>query len=220
MAEPSLAERVDGSAALRRRQRVARGLARGLGRIETDGLDRVPARGPVILAVNHRSLMDGPLLFGFVGRPVACLVKSEAFVPVIGRLLLDAGQIPVVREQVDAHPVRLSLQILRAGGVVGVFPEGTRGDGTVRRAKPGVGYFALRTGATVVPVAVRGTAEMVRTPRRGPVRLDVGHPLRFEPYPSGVPLNRRLSAAATERVRVALAALVAGTDITPLGASA
>jgi 1-acyl-sn-glycerol-3-phosphate acyltransferase len=205
---------------LRRRQAIGRALANALGRVQVDGLDRIPATGPVILAVNHRSLMDGPLLFGFIGRPVACLVKSEAFVPVVGSLLRGAGQIRVEREQIDPHPVRLCLQILTAGGVIGIFPEGTRGDGLIHRAKPGVGYFALRTGATVVPLACHGTAEMVRTVRRRPVRLDVGAPMHFAQFPPSVPLNRRLSAAATERIRVELAALVDRTTITSRGVPA
>ncbi len=208
------------SSGLRRRRIVARALIHTLGRVDIDGGSRVPAAGPVILAVNHRSLIDGPLIFGFVDRPVACLVKSEAFVPVLGRLLRDAGQISVVRDTVDPHPVRLSLRILDAGGVVGVFPEGTRGDGAVGRAKPGVGYLALRTGATVVPVACHGTAELVRTVRRTPVRLEFGEPLHFAKVPREMPLNRRLSAAAAERVRIELAALVRRSAATPEGAAA
>jgi 1-acyl-sn-glycerol-3-phosphate acyltransferase len=186
--------------------------------VQVNGLDRIPSTGPVILAVNHTSLMDGPLLFGFVPRPVACLVKSEAFLPVVATLLLDAGQVPVARGAIDPHPVRLGLTILRAGGVIGVFPEGTRGDGTVATAKPGVGYFALRTGATVVPMACHGTAGMVRRPGRHVVRLDVGPAMTFAEYPANIALNRRLSAAATERIRKELAALVAGTTAPTGGA--
>jgi 1-acyl-sn-glycerol-3-phosphate acyltransferase len=208
MAEPPITDRVQGSADLRRRRTAARAFCRTLGRVDAEGLDRIPSSGAVILAVNHRSLMDGPLLFGFIERPVACLVKREAFLPIVGRLLIDAGQLPVERDTVDPYPVRRCLQILAAGGVIGVFPEGTRGDGRVRRAKPGVGYFALRSGATVVPVACHGTAEMVRSPRRARVRLEVGEPMHFAQFPPSVPLNRRLAAAATERVRGQLAALV------------
>jgi 1-acyl-sn-glycerol-3-phosphate acyltransferase len=217
---PTLTERVAGSARLHRRQRVSRGLCRVLGRIEFTGHSGIPPDGPVILAVNHRSLLDGPLLFGFIERPVACLVKREAFVPIVSRLLRDAGQIPVQRETVDPLPVHLCLQILRAGGVIGVFPEGTRGDGLVRRAKAGVGYFALRTAATVIPIACHGTAEMVRTARRHPVRLTVGAPLTFGLHPPDEPLNRRFAIEATERVRAELAALVERTAATNQGAAA
>ncbi|MDT4957553.1 MAG: hypothetical protein QOD31_1352, partial [Pseudonocardiales bacterium] len=68
MPEPTLAERVDGSAQLRRRQGLARGISAGIGRVHLEGLSSIPATGPVLLAVNHRSLLDGPLLFGAVRR--------------------------------------------------------------------------------------------------------------------------------------------------------
>ncbi len=184
-----------------------------LGRIEAGGLDNVPSAGPVILAMNHRALMDGPLIFGVFDRPVACLVKREAFVPVVRSVLVAAGQLSVRRGAIDPAPVRASLQILRAGGVVGVFPEGARGDGRVARAYPGVGYLAVRTGATVVPVACHGSETLLRSVQRRAVRLVVGAPIPFEAAPERVPLNRRVSAGATEQIRAALAALVAGTAL-------
>jgi len=147
MYAPPLIDLVAGSPALRRRQALARLLARGLARMTVAGLENVPASGPVVLAVNHRDFLDGPLLFAFVHRPVAFLTKSEAYTRRSAPLLATTGQIPLVRTRPDVAAVRSALRVLRAGGVVGVFPEGTRGDGLVRTAKPGVGYFALRTGA-------------------------------------------------------------------------
>lgn len=210
MREPTLVERVDGSPELRRRQALARTIARSLGRVEIAGAELVPDTGAVVLAVNHRSLLDGPLVFGFVQRPVNCLVKAEAFTPRMRPLLRSAGQIPVVRDAIDPAPVRLCLDIVRAGGVLGIFPEGTRGDGQVRTAKPGVGYLALRSGATVVPVACVGTYEMThrRGGRRAAVRLQFGAPIAVERVPDRRPLNRLLVAATTERIRAALADLV------------
>jgi 1-acyl-sn-glycerol-3-phosphate acyltransferase len=214
MREPTLAERVHGSPELRRRQALARRLAHSLGRVVIVGADKVPTTGPVVLAVNHRSLLDGPLLFGFIPRPVNCLVKAEAFTPRTAPVLRSAGQIPVVRQVLDPGPVRLCLQIVRAGGVLGIFPEGTRGDGLARVAKPGVGYFALRSGATVVPVACSGTFEMAhrRGVRRPQARMVFGTPIEVERFPDDRSLNRRLVAATAENIRVALAALVARAD--------
>jgi hypothetical protein len=60
-----------------------------------------------------------------------------------------------------------------------MFPEGSRGSGLAERVRPGVGYFAVKTGAPVLPVAVLGSARMVRTPRRPPVRIRIGQPIRF-----------------------------------------
>ena len=214
MPEPTLAARVDGSPRLRRRQGLARGIAAGLGQVHIDGLAAIPATGPVVLAVNHRSLLDGPLLFGAVHRPVSCLVKIEAFTPWAGPLLRSSGQIPVRRDGRDVVAVRLCLGILRSGGTVGVFPEGSRGHGRVETAKPGVGYLALRSGATVIPVACSGTAEMAHRSgwRRPPAVLLFGDPIVVDRWPEGQVLTRGVAAAATEGIRVALAALVAVAD--------
>jgi 1-acyl-sn-glycerol-3-phosphate acyltransferase len=137
-------------------------------------------------------------------------VKSEAFTPRMAPILWATGQIPVVRDSIDPGPIRLCLEILCMGGVVGIFPEGARGDGLVHAAKPGMGYFALRSGAPVVPIACTGTYEMAhrRGPRRPIVRMVFGDPIPVDQYPVDRPLNRRVVAAKTEEIRVALAALV------------
>jgi 1-acyl-sn-glycerol-3-phosphate acyltransferase len=215
MYAPTLADRIVGSAALRRRQLVARGLARVLGRIEVRGLDHLPAEGAVVLAINHRAFLDGPLLFALAPRPVSFLVKIEAFTPRMTPLLRGTGQIPLHRNSMDVSAVRLSLQILRGGGIIGLFPEGTRGDGLVRTAKPGIGYFALRTGAVVVPVACHGTDVLThrRTARRPPVRITFGAPIDVGRVPDGQLVNRRHVLSATEHIRAELAELVAATRL-------
>lgn len=212
MYRPPLIDLVAGSAPLRRRQALARLLAHGLARMTVEGLENVPTSGPVVLAVNHRDFLDGPLLFAFVRRPVAFLTKSEAYTPRATPLLQTTGQIPLVRNRPDVAAVRSALRVLRAGGVVGVFPEGARGDGLVRTAKPGVGYFALRTGARVVPVACHGTQALKhRGLRRPEVAITIGAPLAFDRVPVGRRVRRADVLAATERVRGELAALVAAT---------
>ena len=222
MYQPSLIDLVAGSPALRRRQALARLLAHGLARMSVTGLSNVPASGPVVLAVNHRDFLDGPLLFAFVERPVAFLTKSEAYTPRSAPLLRTSGQIPLVRTRPDVVAVRAALRVLRAGGAVGVFPEGTRGDGLVRSARPGVGYFALRTGAQVVPVACHGTESLKqRGWRRPAVAIAIGAPLAFERVPEGRRVRRADVLAATERVRVRLAELVGSTapaDARPVAA--
>jgi 1-acyl-sn-glycerol-3-phosphate acyltransferase len=209
---PSMTDRVAGSGSLRRWQAVARLLCRGLGRVELSGQLELPANGPLIVAANHTSAMDGALLFGFLDRPVSFLVKAEAFQPLhglAGRVLIRNAQLPVRRQLLDPAPVRWSLRLLESGGVLGICPEGHRGDGLVSQARPGVGYFALRSGAPVLPVAVHGATGMVPGPgwRRPPVRIVVGSPIRLAAAGPG-PLNRRRWLAATEQIRVELADLV------------
>jgi len=222
MYEPTLADRVAGSAPLQRRQVIARALARLLGRIEVHGLERIPASGGLVLAVNHRDFLDGPLLFGFVPRPVNFLVKREAYTPRATPFLRSTGQIPVDRHRPDVAAVSASLRILYCGGVIGLFPEGTRGDGLVRTAKPGVGYFALRTGAQVVPVACHGTDSLKhrRSVRRPRVRITVGAPLAFERVPDGRRVSRQAMLETTEQVRSALAELVVASGPASLAAAA
>jgi len=137
--------------------------------------------------MNHCSLWDGPLLCGLIERPAACLVKAEAFKPGIGALLRAAGQIPVRRFVVDPAPVHRSLAILRSGGVLGIFPEGTRGAGEMRYAYPGAGYLALRRGATVIPVAAQ---VRVRSPPAGAGRASSCRSERQLTSPDSPTINR------------------------------
>ncbi|MFC7359863.1 lysophospholipid acyltransferase family protein [Nocardioides astragali] len=119
--------------------------------------DRVPASGGVILAANHIGIIDGPLLAVLAPRPVHALTKREMFEGGLGGFLRRAGQIPLDRFAPDPGAIRSSLRVLRDGGVVGIFPEGTRGDGELRRFHHGAAYLALVTGVPVVPVTMIGT---------------------------------------------------------------
>jgi 1-acyl-sn-glycerol-3-phosphate acyltransferase len=215
---PGLTARVTGSPELRRRQLLAARLCRLLGRIEVTGLHRVPETGPAILAVNHTSLMDGPLLFGLLRRPVSFLVKAEAFEPVrglAGDALRAAGQLPVRRYQLDPAPIRYALALLDRGGILGMFPEGSRGTGLAETVRPGVGYFAVKTGAPVVPVAVHGAGRMVREVGRPAVSVRIGQPLSFPAPAPGRLLNRERWLYAAELIRQAMAVL-AVTDAADL----
>ncbi|HET6209784.1 MAG TPA: lysophospholipid acyltransferase family protein [Jatrophihabitans sp.] len=212
---PPMADRVAGSRSLARWQLLTRTVCHGLGRVELAGMDNLPEHGPLIVAVNHTSAMDGALLFAFLGRTISFLVKAEAFEPlhgVAGRVLIRNAQLPVRRHRIDPAPVRLSLRLLCSGGVLGICPEGRRGDGLVGQARPGVGYFAVKSGAPVLPVAVHGAATMVpgRGWRRPPVRIVFGPPIRLAAAGPG-PVNRRVWLAATEQIRAELAALVRDT---------
>lgn len=146
--------------------------------VHEHGLERVPADGPVIFASNHAGWLDGPLLTMLSPRPVHALTKQEMFEGRMGAFLTGAGQIPLNRFGADPSAVRSSLRVLRDGGAIGIFPEGTRGAGELEVFHHGVSYLALASGAAVVPVTQVGTREpgggTSSLPRRGG-RIDVSY---------------------------------------------
>jgi 1-acyl-sn-glycerol-3-phosphate acyltransferase len=135
------------------------GLMYGLWKPRVLGAWRVPAAGPVILAVNHAHAIDGPMLMGTAPRPVHFLIKKEAFVGPLEPFLLGIGQLKVDRTTADRTAVTGALSVLENGGVLGIFPEGTRGEGDFASLRTGLAYFAVRSGAPIVPVAVLGSTE-------------------------------------------------------------
>ena len=127
--------------------------------VRTYGEEHVQRRGPHIIASNHIGLLDGPLLAAFAPRPVHALTKKEMFEGHTGLALRACGQIPLSRYEVDLSAIKDCLRVLRDGGVVAIYPEGTRGSGEFTRLNNGVAYLALVTGAPVVPLAVFGTRD-------------------------------------------------------------
>lgn len=206
------ARRASGTAAMTATRILARWLGRGLARVEVIGLDRLPAAGGVLLAVNHTALVDGPLVYGVLPRPAVFLIKAEAFRGPVGALLRRIGQIPVRRGTAERAPLAAALDTLAAGGVVGVFPEGTRRGGEVDRVERGVAYLALRSGCPLHPVACHGTARLrgraAARSWRPPVRVVIGEQVAL---PEGARASRRTVAEAADRVRGALATHVAAT---------
>ena len=127
--------------------------------IRLHGLEHVPQHGAALIASNHIGLLDGPLMAAFTPRRVHALTKKEMFDGHTGAFLRAVGQIPLSRREVDVAAVKDCVRVLRDGGLVGVYPEGTRGDGELRVFHRGVAYLALATGAPVVPLVMFGTRE-------------------------------------------------------------
>jgi 1-acyl-sn-glycerol-3-phosphate acyltransferase len=148
----------------------------------------VPASGPIIYASNHVGVADGPLLAIFAPRPAHALTKVEMFRGFLGRFLWHSGQIPLDRFHTDPAAVKTCLRALRDGHAVGIFPEGRRGGGDLARFHRGTAYFALVSGAPVVPVTILGSREAGAhtdslPPRGGTVHLVFGAPRTLEAAP-------------------------------------
>lgn len=155
---------------------TARRLFRGLFRIEVYGLENLP-EGPCLVASNHRSHLDPPVLNSVFPEPLRFLAKEELFkVPILGRLLPHMGAIPVKRGSGDLQVLELTLELLRKGCKVCIFPEGTRANpGQFLKPKPGVGLLAVKSQKPVLPVYIEGT-DMVFP--RGAKFPKPGHPIR------------------------------------------
>ena len=177
-------------------------------RLDVRGAEHVPSTGAVLLAGNHTGFLDGPLVYALAPRPATFLAKSELFVGPLARALGWLGQIPVHRGRPDRTALRAGLTVLGAGGALGVFPEGTRGSGTLEDVSDGLAYLALHSGAAVVPIAILVTAEAMPKGRRphwrAPVSVVFGRPVTLDL--EGDLRARRTVRAAAEQLRLVLVA--------------
>ncbi|MCL4560693.1 MAG: 1-acyl-sn-glycerol-3-phosphate acyltransferase [Chloroflexi bacterium] len=134
-------------------------LIQKLTRTEIIGAENVPMQGACILATNHMSRLDVPLLFVVSPRPVIALVAdSYRTNPLFYFLVKTSGSIWIDRAKADFSAVRLGLEHLRKGGMLGIAPEGTRSRvGALLQAKTGTAMLADKAGVPVIPVAISGT---------------------------------------------------------------
>jgi 1-acyl-sn-glycerol-3-phosphate acyltransferase len=155
-------------------------------RWRTFNTDRVPQTGAVILASNHASFLDPPLVGSALRRPINYLARESLFrFPGIGALLRSWNSVPVDRDGGGAAGLKGILDRLLAGGGIILFPEGTRTrDGRLQPARSGIGLVVVKSDALVVPVRVYGTFKAFGRHRKFPrpyrVAVKFGEPMRFE----------------------------------------
>jgi 1-acyl-sn-glycerol-3-phosphate acyltransferase len=184
-----------------------------------EGLENIPETGAAILASNHLSFSDSVFLPLVVPRRVTFLAKSDYFTGqgVKGRLTASffrgVGQLPVDRSGGRASEIALDtgLRVLRAGRLLGIYPEGTRSpDGRLYRGKTGVARLALEAGVTVIPVAMIGTEEAQppgkKIPRMRQVGIRIGEPLDFSRY-EGLESDRFVLRSMTDEIMYELMTL-------------
>jgi 1-acyl-sn-glycerol-3-phosphate acyltransferase len=149
--------------------------------------ERVPLSGPVILASNHSSYLDPPLVGAGIRRDINYLARESLFrFPVVGWVLRNWNSVPVDREGGGAKGLKAILDRLLKGGAIILFPEGTRSrDGKLQPARSGIGLTVIKSTAPVVPVRVFGTYEAYGRHMRYPkpfhrVIVKYGKPMNFE----------------------------------------
>lgn len=179
-------------------------------RLKTFGQHHVPRKGAAILAANHASFLD-PILIGMrARRPVRFLVAAEFYRDRRLHALLRAlGAIPVGGDTGMVRSFRHIVEVIRRGGLVGIFPEGgiTR-DGAMRPFRDGAAVLALQMGVPVVPIHMGGTFDALprdaKWPRFVPVTLRIGEPIRVAARRN--PSSQDITAL-TESIRNAVGAL-------------
>ncbi len=147
--------------------------------------ERVPVEGPVILASNHASFLDPPLVGSGIPRPINYLARESLFrVPIFGAYIRALNSVPVDRDGAGAKGLKMILDRLLKGGGIILFPEGTRTtDGELQPARSGVGLTVIKSDAPVVPVRVSGTFRawnrkmIIPRPRR--IQVAYGHVMEF-----------------------------------------
>jgi 1-acyl-sn-glycerol-3-phosphate acyltransferase len=182
------------------------------GRLRTEGLDQVPAEGPLLVVPNHDSQWD-PVLVGLAikrRRRLRFLARASLWrIPGLGPILYGLNQIPIRRGRGDKAALEEAIGALRAGQAVCVFPEGGLSWGERIRARSGVGRLASWCpGVKVVLCAVEGTTEYARFPRRPRVRVSFFRAAHGDPRPDEDPAE--LAARLLDEVRARVPPAPAG----------
>ena len=153
------------------------GLVGALSGWEVRGREHVPPTGGLIVASNHISFWDPPLVGTAAVRELHFLAKEELFrTPLLGPLIRAFNAIPIRRGVADLSGLTKAMEVLRAGRALLMFPEGTRArDGELKAARPGVGMLAVATDARIVPACISGSSRPGRwLTHRGQVRVSFG----------------------------------------------
>lgn len=171
-----------------------------MGGCKVSGTEHIPRVGPVIVAPNHVSMVDPPLVAIAVPRTVKIMAKSELFrVPILGPLIAHLGAFPVHRGMPDRPALKKALQVLEDGWPLIVFPEGTRGNGKdLGTLEKGILLMANKSGAPIVPAYVEGTFHMLprgaKKMRRSRVTVRFGPQLYAKDFGKSDDLGKAIMA--------------------------
>jgi 1-acyl-sn-glycerol-3-phosphate acyltransferase len=173
-------------------------------RLRIVGEANIPDGGPLVVASNHTSNLDPMVIGGYFPRTLFAMAKRELyFTPVVAWFLAGCNCIPVDRGAADRRAVTRALAVLRRGGRLLIFVEGTRSrDGTMQRAEAGVGFLVRRSGATVLPVAISTGRHRRGLLGRRDVELRYGEPFALDVT------GRRDDAGLADQIAARIAVLL------------
>jgi 1-acyl-sn-glycerol-3-phosphate acyltransferase len=189
-----------------------KGLTHLLCRIDDAQLAQVPNRGPLIVVTNHVNILEIPIIYTHLQpRPVTGLVSAHRWDSRWLRWLLNAcGAIPLRRGKADIAALRRAMEMLKAGYIVVIAPEGTRsGHGRLQKAHPGVVLLALNSGAPMLPVAYYGSEhyrDNLRRLRRTDFHIVVGKPFYLDA--GGIKVTRQVRREMINEVMYQMSALL------------
>lgn len=177
-------------------------------RMRVEGTENIPKEGPLVIASNHLSLLDPPVIGTAATRKVHFMAKQELFVPILGDIYKILGAFPVRRGGADRAAIKHGIEILQSSQVLAIFPEGTRSKtGKLGKAEPGALMMASKAMATIVPCCVIGT-DFKRQGRIWPkVTVRFGKPVYF---PADAVINKELLHNMTEDLMQRIAQLQEG----------
>jgi 1-acyl-sn-glycerol-3-phosphate acyltransferase len=175
-----------------------------------EGLEHIPAHGSGIIIYNHIAFVDPVAVLSAIPRDVVPLAKTEAMgIPFFGIFARLWGAIPIHRGEVDRDALESSFQVLEAGEILLIAPEGTRNPALIE-GKDGIAYMAVRHNTPIIPAAVTGTGGFPSISRarwkKPGIRIRFGRPFRFKAPAGRVP--RELMHTMTQEAMYQLAALL------------
>ncbi len=187
-----------------------------LSRVEIEGLGNVPKKGSYLVACNHVSIYEPPLVLSFWPTALEVAAAIDVFDrPQQGTLVRLYGSLPVHRGEFDRHLIETMVAMLMAGRAVLIFPEGGRTHTPgLRQAWVGTSYVAVRAGVDVIPVGVAGTetlGESIREHRRTRLRMRIGEPVHTPLIDLHSPERKGALLAHTEKIMRSIAELLPGS---------
>jgi 1-acyl-sn-glycerol-3-phosphate acyltransferase len=193
---------------------LSRTLFRLLGRWRVYGRENVPATGGAVIAANHISYLDPPVVGSGLTRECYYMGKRELFkVPILAPLIRRVGCFPVDRDHPDTKVIRFAVDLLKAGNLLCIFPEGGRsptGELMVEEAGIGPALIANRAGVPIIPAYIEGTFKSYpmggKFPRRANISITYGKPIETVP-PGGAKASKAELQEITSRLMAEIARL-------------